>query len=136
MIKAMGVAVALAMIPASASAQAASGQALPPGWAFIQVMDWFLAGRNDDVLVFVMPARQPMHLWVRTEYKRVSPQGVRSLRELVQVECDAGRTRVVSVSYFSASNLEVPDMQGAEVQPWSYPGPGTIGEIPLDLLCG
>ncbi len=136
MFRALCVAVALALTPAGASAQEASDQALPPGWAFVQAMDWLLAANTADVLVFVMPARQPMHIWVRTEYKRVSSQGVRSVRELVQVECNAGRTRVVTAVFFSASNLEVHNFQAEEIQPWQYPAPGTIGDVPLDLLCG
>jgi hypothetical protein len=70
MFRALCVAVALAMTPAGASAQAASGLPMPPGWEFIEVDGWKLVDYDDDTLVFVMVARQPMHIWVRFEKRR------------------------------------------------------------------
>jgi hypothetical protein len=133
--RALCVALALAMTPAGASAQAASGQQLPAGWEFVEVMDWVYVGRTDSALDFVMLARQPLHIWVRRELKVARTTGTRSIRMLVQADCGAGRTRIVSSVYFSSSNLEVHNGSDDETQPWDYPAPGTIGEIPLNILC-
>ena len=54
--RALGVAVALVMTPAGASAQAASGLTMPPGWEFIEVKEWMLFDRADDGLVLLMAA--------------------------------------------------------------------------------
>jgi len=135
MFRALCLAVTLAMTPAGASAQAAAGLPIPPGYEFIQVKGWELVFSDDDGLTFVMTARQPMHIWVRTEYKRARPSGTRSMRQLFQIDCNAGRTRGVTAVYFSASNLESFIMQDDETRPWIYPAPGTIGDIPLNILC-
>jgi hypothetical protein len=146
MLRAMGVAVALAMTPSGASAIAVSYQELPAswaasylplpaGWEFIEVGDWNLITYNDSQLALVMAARQPMHIWVRSEYKRVSERGTRSVRTLYQVECNTGRTRIVSQSFFGASNHDSMTASFNEVEPWQYPAPGTMGEVPLRVLC-
>ncbi len=134
MFRAMGMAVALAMTPAGAPVQAASGQQLPSGWEFVQVMGWTLSYSDDETLTLFMAARQPMHIWERTEYKRVT-SGIRSRRELVQVDCAAGRRRIVSAAYFTYNNLEMRYLGSEQAQAWEYPAPGTIGEFPLRFFC-
>jgi len=144
--RAMGMAVALAMTPAGAvattgsfqelpAAVAASYLPLPAGWEFIEVGEWILFDRGDDSLTFVMAARQPMHIWTRVEYRRPASTGTRSSRQLKQVDCNAWRVRTITSLSFSASNLQTLRLSDDEAQPWSYPAPGTIGEIPLTLLC-
>jgi hypothetical protein len=144
--RAMGVAVALALTPAGASATAGSYQELPAswaasylplpaGWEFIEVGDWTLVDPGDDSLTFVMAARQPTHIWTRTEHRRPSTTGTRSYRHLQQVDCNGWRVRVITSQWFSASNLQTLRLSDDEAQPWSYPAPGTVGEIPLIVLC-
>jgi hypothetical protein len=146
MFRAMVVAVALAMTPSGASAIAGSYQELPAswaasyvplpvGWEFIEVGDWTLVDPGDDSLTFVMAARQPMHIWTRVEYRRPASTGKRSSRQLKQVDCNAWRVRTITSLSFSASNLQTLRLSDDEAQPWSYPAPGTIGEIPLIVLC-
>jgi hypothetical protein len=144
--RALCVAVALAMTPADASAQAGSYQELPAawaasylplpaGWEFIELQDWTLVDADDDILVFVQAARQPMHIWVRWEKKRALPTGLRSWRDLVQVDCSGGRTRLVTNQAFNASNLEELVGPAGEAAPWTFPAPGSRAEIPLLVLC-
>ncbi|WP_363318970.1 surface-adhesin E family protein [Brevundimonas sp.] len=138
MLRAALLAFALAFIPASASAQTASEQRLPPGWEFIQVQGWtfrdYTGNGDNQVLYFTMPAGQPMHIWVRNERKPGSA-GFQSSRALEQVDCNARRKRIVSVTYFRRNNLEEIILFDQEPYDWTFPPPNSLGEIPLQLLC-
>ena len=134
MFRALCVAVALAMTPAGASAQAASAQAIPPGWEFIQLKDWTYAASTENLIVFFMVARQPMHIWARYEFKRPDPSGLRSWTELVQVDCSGGRTKVVTGNQYSGSKLEG-HIRAFGPDDWTYPRPGSFGDSPLMALC-
>jgi hypothetical protein len=133
-LRAAMLAFSLALIPASASAQSASEQPLPPGWGFIESEGWTLSGEGPDTLVFVMPARQEMHIWVRYEI-REPVAGMRSWRDLKQVDCTNWRVRAVSSSRFAESNLvRLVDTVNVPTN-WDFPAPETFGEIPLSTLC-
>jgi hypothetical protein len=133
--RALCLAVALAMTPAGASAQAAAGQQLPAGWEFIEVNDWFLVDYNADSLFFLMAARQPMHIWVRTELKRADTSGTRSVRQMVQVDCSNWRRRELNSAFYQRNNLSGSVLLDDQPGEWTYPAPDTIGEIPLNILC-
>jgi len=140
--RALCAAVALAMTPAGASAQAAASQQVPSdweeiapaGWEFIQMQGWTLVSRDEDTLVFHKAARQPMHVWVRFEKMRPFPSGLRSWSHLVQVDCSGGRRRNVTGNNFSGSNLEG-FISAFGPEDWTYPEPGSRGEFPLIALC-
>jgi hypothetical protein len=138
MLRAALLAFALAFIPASASTQTASEQQLPPGWGFIRMMGWTFQGSggsgDDEVLFFTMPAPQPMHIWFRRESKPVGDLAY-SARTLEQVDCNARRKRRITISYFARNNLEELKSSNENIQNWEYPAPGTLGEIPLLVLC-
>jgi hypothetical protein len=123
------------MTPAGASAQAAADSQLPAGWEFIEPGDWTLLIWDDELVVFMMAARQPMHIWLRVELKRAESIGTRSWNELIEVNCSAGQTRRLSVTFYSRSNLQSSLVSFNEVAPWKYPTPDTRGEIPLLMLC-
>jgi hypothetical protein len=138
MLRAALLAFALAFIPESASAQATPGNQLPPGWGFIQTQGWTLRGSagssGDGVLYFTMPASQQMHIWARYEWKTVK-DGMGSSRELLQVECNTRRTRIVSEQFFGRNNLEDMFFSGDDIQNWISPVPRSLGAIPLQVLC-
>lgn len=123
------------MTPAGASAQAAAGQQLPAGWEFIEVNDWILVDYNADSLFFLMAARQPMHIWVRTELKRADTSGTRSVRQMVEVDCSNWRRRDLNFAFYQRNNLSGSVLLDDQLGEWKYPAPDTIGEIPLNILC-
>ncbi len=136
MFRALGVAVALAMTPASASAQDSSGPQLPPGWEFIQLRGWTYIQPGNDYIVLMMAARQPNHIWVRYETKSASSASTfRSWKELIEVDCNGWRIRAVESDIFSEHNLEGLIVRPYQEGRWMVPTPNTTGELPLLGLC-
>ena len=143
MFRALCVAVALAMTPAGASAQAAASQQVPSdweeiapaGWEFIQMRGWTIVNRQPRALVLHKVARQPMHIWVRFELKHQDEStGLRSWSQLVHVDCRGGRTKIVTGNNFSGSNFEGFISVFGPLD-WEYPAPGTVDDLPLLALC-
>ncbi len=135
MFRALCVAVALAMTPAGASAQAASGQAIPPGWASIETQGWTFVDFDHETLMFVRAARQPMHIWTRFESKTPLVEDKFSWRSLVQVDCSNWRRRTLNSSYYERNNLSGSAFLDDQPEDWIYPAPDSFGEVPLLVLC-
>jgi hypothetical protein len=134
MFRAASLAFALAFIPASASAQARYVLQLPEGWECIKMQGWALQDVDEVVLIFTMPDRQPMHMWFRYELS-MELGGMRSWDNLVQFDCNGGRTRTLKETYFVMNNLEGVLVSLDETQPWEVPEIHTRHELALVLLC-
>ena len=164
MFQALGMAVALAITPAIASAQPVGGvvegstdfqsQATPapqmteeetrvlfakmllfgPDFLHVEINGWTFAGRGEDALAFTQPARQARHIWTRWELK-VPNNGIRSWRSLYEFDCTGWRLRDVQLNNFSEANLEGLLDSSDRPTAWSSPPPGTLAEKVLETAC-
>ena len=108
---------------------------LAPPFDYIDIGDWTSRGvGGTELTLLTQAARQPNHIWVRWEYLAPS-NGVRSARDLVEVDCETWRTRIVQHTTFSRANL-AGLIQTVDVpQTWSAQAPGTLGELVLETAC-
>jgi hypothetical protein len=98
---------------------------------------WTFVDSNHETLVFLMEARQPMHIWVRYESKTPLSNDIRrfSWRNLVQVDCSNWRRRNLNSAYYERNNLSGSVFLDEQPDDWIYPGPDSFAEIPLVVLC-
>ena len=123
-----------AMSPARPPAPTVSDRILISGWDFVEMKGWTLNSTTNSLLMFTTAARQPMHTWVRFE-KNDPSTNIRSWRELIQIDCVGGRFRSLSRQFYAENNLLDLISSSDETLPWQFPPPGSVGDIPLKLLC-
>lgn len=109
--------------------------ALPAPWEHIQVGDWTYIGVSADqnMVVFMQPARQRGKVWVRNEY-HASADGYRSQRYLAELDCEAWKTKTLQNIRFTANNLTGTALSDSPSD-WGDAAPGTFAESTLEFGC-
>jgi hypothetical protein len=109
-----------------------------PEWQLSRLdMGWsYLGGAADGTsIMFTRDGPRPSMIWVRTE-REVIDAGVASYMKLVELDCQAGRYRVVQSIAYAGPNLEGSGQTYSQLEAWQYPGPGTLGESYFKRGCG
>jgi len=85
-------------------------------------------------MLFTRQGPTPKTVWVRYEFKANS-HPTRSLRHLEEANCETGQSRVVQQTDFLSPNLTGQSQETLTPRPWSYPAPGTFGEVVYTAIC-
>jgi hypothetical protein len=132
--------------PSGATAAPTSQAAVSP-WkgTTLTPMGWEYVGYTPEVAAFyelpvVRLKGELPRLWQRFEYsteQQAEFRGYRSVRFLVEYDCNRLRVRSIEISYFLKNNLEG-DYFSATGGPsaWEYPAPGTIDGHLQEIVCG
>lgn len=110
---------------------------LAPPWDYIELGAWRYLGTTSGSPPFVFlarPARAADQLWLRFEY-RLPHNGVRSIREHKQVDCEGWRTQTLSRVEFSGPNLQGAGTQFGPTYSWEFAAPDTVADLYLSWHC-
>jgi len=110
---------------------------LAPPWDYIELGAWRHLGTTSGsppFIVLARPARAADQLWLRFEY-RLPHNGVRSIREHKQVDCEGWRTQTISRVEFSGPNLQGAGTQFGPTYSWEFAAPDTVADVYLNWHC-
>ncbi len=104
--------------------------------------EWTPLSKNDNQKLFVdwstlKRVGGKSRIWTMYDILAPNKFGARSNKMLEEADCDAGRTRVLSLSVY-AGNQGAGDVLATHNSPgeWSYPAPETFQEIIFYAICG
>ncbi len=98
---------------------------------------WTYRGSSEGYRTLHFTRRGPTanKLWSR--YETNEPvRGIRSVRQLDEMNCETGQYRTLQQTAFPEPNLLGEATELNMAQTWSYPGPGTLSELSYQLVCG
>lgn len=109
-------------------------------WNDLRADGWDYVGEADthQMVAFTRPFQGgAKRLWVRMEFAPDHPNayGYRSMRTLVEADCDAGRLRSLQSTSFRLPNLSGESIADTSPAAPFYPPPDTIHEIVFDAIC-
>lgn len=110
-------------------------------WALgvVEWDEWTIATGNENFVVLTKLGPRPRMTWLRYEYANSgSFAGQRFLSgvQLVESDCETGRTRFLQGTVYERSNMKgEPTNTMSEPTVWSYPIPGSIAEIATRGAC-
>jgi hypothetical protein len=102
--------------------------------------EWVEFSKNQDgSMFFIDPATKKggsrPRVWVWGIYAQPMSFGIRSFKSLREADCNAGRSRDLTVTYYL--DIDAKSMRHQDTKPdeWSYPMPGTVEETFYIYLC-
>ena len=102
--------------------------------------DWLLFNDNDEGSFYydsqTIRGTNLRRVLLRLEYKSAQ-NGIRSVRSYEELDCNEGTKRILTISFFSESNLSG-SIIGTRDQPgaFRYIAPGSVGAKLFPLVCG
>lgn len=108
-------------------------------WPGIETGEWSIQRLNFDGtrILFAQPGPRHGLIWTRHEYKNITTERTyKSVRTLVEINCETTQTRTVQLSAFESNNLLGRDVQVEFNTAWEYAAPDTIASAELTYGCG
>lgn len=99
------------------------------GWSFLAL------NATQDSMYLTRPGPRPSMIWSRAEYVE-SVNNQHSAMALYELDCANGKYRQLQIMSYPEPNLSGRPTTQDLAEPWSYPGPGTIGESIFRRGCG
>lgn len=106
-------------------------------WQHVEILGWIPVGATADADYYMLVRTGPdrSKLWVRYERRRGGAGGPLSQRHLVELDCDARRTRLIQSASFSDSNMTGTSNTANGPSPWEYAAPDTMSDAQLTVGC-